>query len=94
MNQSSRVADAVYGVGLVAAVVWAFVLMAGCSALPGAAQDVLAGCDEQRAFEELRSCVRDADVPEGREQAQQVITWCAARAALFACPVYQREVLK
>lgn len=90
---TDKLVDAVYAVGLAAAIVLAFFLMA-CSALPDAAQDVLAGCDERRAFEELTSCVRDADIPEGREQAQQVITWCATRAALFACPVYQREVLK
>lgn len=74
--------------GLAAALVMAAVL-GGC----GSVSTRIENCDADAAHAELIACVTDADVPEGPEQTAQVVAWCAARAALKACPPVRSAAL-
>lgn len=83
-----RIDLAVYMAGLVASGLLAAAVM-GC----GTVQTRLDGCDPDVAHAEMLTCVTDADVPVGPEQTAQVVAWCAARAALKACPPVRSAAL-
>ena len=65
-------------------------MIAGC----GSVSTRVENCDPDVAHAELIACVTDADVPEGPEQTAQVVAWCAARAALKACPPVRDAALR
>ena len=79
---------AVYLLGVLALAALAAAVFHGC----GAIQPTRPVCDPDVAHRELVLCVTDADVPSTAEQMAQVVTWCAARAALKSCPALSQGV--
>ena len=77
-----RIETAVYLLGVLALAGLAAMVLHGC----GVASTTRPVCDPDVAHRELVLCVTDADVPSTPEQMAQVVTWCAARAALLSCP--------
>ena len=79
---------AVYLLGVLALAALAAAVFHGC----GGIQPTRPVCDPDVAHRELVLCVTDADVPSTAEQMAQVVTWCAARAALKSCPALSQGV--
>ena len=79
---------AVYIIGVLALAALAAAVFHGCAVAP----DTRPVCDPDVAHRELVLCVTDADVPSTTEQMAQVVTWCAARAALKSCPMLSEGV--
>ena len=86
MKQNAE--TAIYLLGVMALAALAAAVFHGCAVAP-ATRPV---CDPDVAHRELVLCVTDADVPSTTEQMAQVVTWCAARAALKSCPALSEGV--